>query len=93
MPARPDPERDALADALALLDATHRADSEAIWVLLDNGDLARIAAYLAKIAEDLLCDLSGWVRSDVPVVLARQRDGWLPPEGPDDSEDMGPWQD
>jgi hypothetical protein len=45
-----DADRDALADALALIDATHNRDDLAAGVLLAHGDPRRICASLAQIA-------------------------------------------
>ena len=89
-----DAERDALADALALIDADHRQDLGDMQVLLDNCDPVRTAVWLARIAGDLLEDLSGWLGDDVASMLERQRAGWLPPGPLEESwEEWGTWQD
>jgi hypothetical protein len=82
-----DRERDALADALALVDATHRRDDLAAGVLLAHGDPRRIAGYLAQIAADLLEDLSEWIGADMDSMLVRQREGWLMPGWGGDGDD------
>jgi hypothetical protein len=79
-----DAERDALAAAIALIDVAHHRGDEVTWrdqeasrVLLEYGDPARIAGWLAVIGADLLLDLSEHTATDPPAMQARLRAGWL----------------
>lgn len=67
-------DQDAAADGLALIEALHRRDLEAMAVLLDNGDNRLMAVFLARVADDLIGDLSEWCRLEPPAMFARLRE-------------------
>jgi hypothetical protein len=69
-------EFDSLLDALALVEASRRADSEARKVILDHADLRRTAAWLAWIVDDLIEDLTIWHEASAEELLSRLRAGW-----------------
>jgi hypothetical protein len=55
----PDPyELDAILDGLALIEAVHRGDLDGGRCVLDNGNPRLIAAFLARVAADLVEDLA-----------------------------------
>ena len=66
-------ELDAIRDGLALIEAVHRGDLKAVRCLLDCGDTRAQAVFLAGVADDLVADLSEWLRSDPEALLDRLR--------------------
>jgi len=52
------PTRDDVCDALALVRCAHEGDGQGANAILDNGDAAWIAAFLAAIVRDLIGDIA-----------------------------------
>jgi hypothetical protein len=68
------PDIDAIRDGLALIEATHYRDGEAVRVLLEHGDTRTMARFLATVCEGLISDLAEWNRLEPAAVLARLRE-------------------
>lgn len=68
------PHEDAVRDGLALIEALHRHDLEAVRCLLDNADLRVVAVFLARVADDLIDDLAEWWNTPVGDLLGRLRE-------------------
>lgn len=64
---------DAVRDGLALIEALHRHDLEAVRCLLDNADLRVVAVFLARVADDLVGDLAEWWNTPAGDLLSRLR--------------------
>jgi hypothetical protein len=60
----PRPTRDDILDALAPIRCAHERDGAGAQVLLDNGDVAWIAVFLAAVVRDLLGDIAALVDED-----------------------------
>ena len=61
---------DVVRDVLALIEACHREDAEAVQVILDHGDCRLIACFAARVACDLIED---WLLEDEPGMFTRLR--------------------
>ncbi len=72
-------ERDIAADSLALMEASHRDDREAMAFILDECDRRNVAWFLAVLADSLLADLAEWNRRDDADLMADLRSQYLDP--------------
>jgi hypothetical protein len=67
---------DAARDGLALVEAVHRGDGEAVGVVCDHGELRLMAVFLARVVDDLVEDLALWRDEGLAEVVARYRREW-----------------
>lgn len=67
------PDDDAVRDGLALIEAAHNGDLEAVRVLLDHGDLRPVSVFLATVCADLLGDLADWWKRPEAELFGRLR--------------------
>jgi hypothetical protein len=62
---------DVVMDGLALIEAVHARDLEGGRVLLDHGNTRLLAAFLARLACDLI---EGWLLDDDPAAFTALRE-------------------
>lgn len=70
-------DQDVIRDGLAMVEAAHRRDFEALGVLAANGDLRLMATFLARLADDLIGALAAWHDAPPGDLLAVLREEWV----------------
>ena len=74
-----DDDADVARDSLGLIECVHRGDWEGASMILRHGDPQKIAAFTARIADDLVADLAAWRDADQGDMLAALRTAWTEP--------------